>query len=103
MKSDKSLTSRQIIAALQKHQDALRRYKVRKIGLFGSYGTGRQTPKSDVDFLVEFDDPTFDNFMGLCEYLEKLLRRKVDLITNGSLSPYIQSYVEKEIQWHDVR
>src|SRR5947209_8475871 len=102
MKSRKSLTAQEIISTLQKHQEVLKQYKVRKIGLFGSYATGRQTLKSDIDFLVEFDEPTFDNFMGLCEYLEKLLHHKVDLITNGNLSPYIQPRVDKEVQWHVV-
>ena len=103
MTSNESLTASQIITALRKQQDALKRYKVTKIGLFGSYATGRQTRQSDIDFLVEFEEPTFDNFMGLCEYLENLFGRKVDLITNGSLSRYIQPYVEKEIEWHDVQ
>jgi predicted nucleotidyltransferase len=37
--------------------------------------------------------------MDLVFYLEDLFGRKVELITNGSLSPYIQPYVEKEVKW----
>ena len=102
MKSRKSLTASQILTTLKKNHDALKKYKVKKIGLFGSYASGRQTAKSDIDFLVEFDEPTFDNFMGLCEHLEELLHHKVDLITNGNLSPYIQPLVDKEVKWHVV-
>ena len=59
----------------------LRRYSVRRIGLFGSYAKGHQRAASDIDLLVEFDKPSFDNFMNLAEHLEKLLGRKVDVLT----------------------
>lgn len=98
----RTLTRAQIIKAIGKHNDVLRQYTVARLGLFGSYARNRQTKASDVDFLVEFTHPTFDNFMGLSKYLEKLLRKKVDLITNGSLSPYIKPYVDKEVVWHEV-
>jgi predicted nucleotidyltransferase len=39
--------------------------------------------------------------MELLFSLEKLLGKKVDLVTNGSLSPYIRPYVEKEIKWYE--
>jgi predicted nucleotidyltransferase len=102
MQKKNTLTGRRILAVLQHRQDALRKYKVRRIGLFGSYSTGRQRRGSDLDFLVEFEEPTFDNFMGLANYLEGLFRKKVDLITDGNLSPHIQPYVEKQIKWHEV-
>ena len=81
MKMKKTLTRRQIFSLLQKNQDTLQKYAVKRIGLFGSYAIGNQTPKSDIDFIVEFEKPTFDNFMGLCFYLEKLFRKKVDVLT----------------------
>ncbi|MGH9785865.1 MAG: nucleotidyltransferase family protein [Terriglobia bacterium] len=59
----------------------LQRYQVKRIGLFGSHATGRQRNRSDVDFLVEFEQSTFDNFMGLHDSLRKLFRRKIDLLT----------------------
>ena len=60
--------------------------------------------------MVEFELSRFgENFKGLYEafinlsnYLENLFGRKVELITNGSLSPYIQPYVEKEIKWYET-
>jgi predicted nucleotidyltransferase len=53
----------------------LKRFSVRRIGLFGSYARGQQTAQSDIDFIVEFDRPTYDNFYNLCVYLEKLFKR----------------------------
>lgn len=106
----KKLTDREIIQALRGHSDILRKYKVKRIGLFGSYVRREQKKESDIDFLVEFDmskydenfKGLFDNFMDLTFYLEDLFGKKVELITNGSLSPYIQPYVEKEVRWYET-
>jgi len=98
----KRLTDREIIKTLREHSDILRKYKVKKIGLFGSFVRGEQEENSDIDFLVEFEEPTFDNFMDLAFYLEDLFGRKVELITDGSLSPYLQPYVEKEVRWYET-
>ncbi|MCI0562327.1 MAG: nucleotidyltransferase domain-containing protein [Nitrososphaera sp.] len=81
MATRKALTRAQILKAIQKNNDVLKKCKVRRIGLFGSYAAGRPTKKSDIDFLVEFDEPTFDNFMRLSNYLEKLFRKKVEILT----------------------
>jgi predicted nucleotidyltransferase len=43
---------------------------------------------------VEFEEASFDNFMELAFSLEDMFRKKVELMTNGNFSPYIQSYVE---------
>jgi predicted nucleotidyltransferase len=56
---------------------------------------------SDIDLLVEFETPSFDNFMDLTFSLEEIFQRKVDLITSRSLSPYIKPYVDKEIHWYE--
>ena len=77
----KHLTSKAIISRLHANNDALKAFSVRKIGLFGSYAAGRQTQKSDLDFVVEFDEPTFDHYMGLIDFLEKLFGKKVDVLT----------------------
>lgn len=81
MKNKKTLSRREILGLLQQHHDALNKYKVKKIGLFGSYAVGKQHKSSDLDFLVEFEEPTFDNFINLVDYLEKLFGRKVDILT----------------------
>lgn len=96
------MTDKDIMNLLREHNDILKKYKVRRIGLFGSYVRGEQRKYSDIDFLVEFEEPTFDNFMDLIFSLEGLLGRKVELITNGNLSPYIKPYVEKEVKWYEA-
>ncbi len=98
----KETVDTEIIGLLEKHKNILRKFKVKKIGLFGSFARGEQKRHSDIDFIVEFYEPTFDNFMDLLFSLEKLFNRKVELITNGSLSPYLQPLVAKEIKWYEV-
>ena len=85
MKATKSLTARRILALLREHADDFRKYQVKRIGLFGSYASGRQRERSDIDLLVEFEHPTFDNFMSLTDHLERLLGRRVDVLTPGGL------------------
>ncbi len=99
----KRLTDKEITKALREHNDILEKYQVKRIGLFGSYVRGEQKEDSDIDFLVEFEKPDFDNFMDLAFYLEDLLGKRVELITNGSLSPYIQPYVEKKVKWYEAK
>jgi uncharacterized protein len=101
-KKKQELTDELIFSILQKHTYVLKKLSVRKIGLFGSFVRGKQKRRSDIDFLVEFEEPTFDNFMDLVFSLEKHLGKKVDLVTKGSLIPYIRPYVEKEVKWYEV-
>lgn len=101
-RNKKELTEQAIFSILREHSNILKKITVKKIGLFGSYVRGDQKRRSDVDFLVVFEQPTFDNFMELVFSLEKYLGKKVDLVTEGSLSPYLRPYVEKEVKWHEV-
>ena len=54
---------------------------------------------SDIDILVEFEKPTYDNFIDLVFFLEELIGKKVDLVTSKGLSPYLSSVVRKEVIW----
>lgn len=76
-----NLTRALILQTLRHEQAALRRYSVKRIGLFGSYARDEQKRRSDIDFLVEFEKPTYDNFYRLIEYLEKVFGRKVEVLT----------------------
>jgi predicted nucleotidyltransferase len=84
-------------------QEIKKRFHVKRIGLFGSFARGDEKETSDVDIMVEFEVPTFDNFMKLSFFLEDLFARRVELVTPDSLSPYIASYVKKEVVWADQR
>ena len=70
---------------LRKQREALKQLGVKKIGLFGSYAKGSETKRSDIDFVVEFDAPSFDGFVALVEFLEGLFGRKVDVPTRAGV------------------
>ena len=88
------------IQRLQAAGQQLAELGVTGIGLFGSFVTGRQTPASDVDILVEFspDQHAFDNFMELSFFLEDLLGRKVEVVTPEALSPHIGPHILREVE-----
>lgn len=76
-----------------------KKYRVKYLHVFGSLLSARFNDNSDVDFLVSFEDLDFgdyaDAYFGLVEDLEKLLGRKVDLITEKSLrNPYFIQSIE---------
>ena len=81
------------------NRKALRKYGVKRIGLFGSYVRGTPTAASDIDFLVELERLTFRDYMGLALFLEDLFKKDVDLLTPTSIKPGIKPYVEREIEY----
>ena len=91
-----------VIDILRSHEEEIKeRFAVRRIGLFGSFVRGEETKESDIDILVEFEDPTFRNFMNLAFFLEDLFCRRVELLTLEGISHRIRPYVEKEVVWAD--
>jgi len=73
---------KEILEILRKKLPYLKEhYGVKRIGLFGSYSKELQRPESDIDLIVEFDKPIGLKFIELCDYLEELLGKKVDLLT----------------------
>ena len=73
-----------------------RRYYVRELSLFGSAARGEMRPDSDIDLLVEFlpnAEVGLVEHAGLMLDLEKLLGRKVDLVSKNALNPRIRPYV----------
>ena len=71
--------------------DYFKTQPVRKAWLFGSFARGEETPDSDIDILVEYDENarisllTISHMMG---DLEKSTGRRIDLIENGCLLPF---------------
>jgi len=71
----------------------------KKVAVFGSYARGENKEGSDLDLLVEFSDGiTLLDIIGVEQDLSGILGVKVDLVTEGALSPYIRPYVEKDLK-----
>lgn len=94
-KNNKKLNVKEIVVTLNDNKEEIDMYSVKKLGVFGSYAKGKQNGKSDIDFLVSFNRTNFDNYMGLKLFLEKLFKRKVDLVVERTLKPDFK-YVRKE-------
>ncbi len=81
---------------------ACEKFAVRKLDVFGSLARGDAGPKSDVDLLVEFNEPSDDlskRFFGLLHYLEDSLGTRVDLLTSSRLrNPYFRQKALRERQ-----
>ncbi len=86
------------LSLLTEHKAELaRRFGVTRLALFGSVARGTATDDSDVDVLVAFDGPaSSDRYFGVQFYLEDLLGRSVDLVTDKALRDRLRPYVERD-------
>jgi len=73
------------------------KYHVNSIGLFGSIVRTDFTPESDIDIVVDFSQPIGIEFIDLAEELEKLLDRKVDLVSKAGIRPQYYRAIEPDI------
>jgi len=89
---------RRTIELLARSMPELRtRFGVTRLALFGSMVRDTATSDSDVDVLVSFDGPaTSARYFGVQFYLEDLLGRPVDLVTERALRPELRPAIERE-------
>ncbi len=99
MENQAILNKRLIKQTLLENRETLRKYRVKRIGLFGSYARETATAESDIDLLVELERLTFDDYMGLAVFLEDLFKKDIDLVTPTSIKPGYKPYIEKEIEY----
>ncbi|MDO9516904.1 MAG: nucleotidyltransferase family protein [Methanosarcinaceae archaeon] len=92
-------TTESIKETLVEHRSELKKlFNVQEIGLFGSYVRDQQNESSDVDILVEFDEPVgLISFVGLKNYLSDFLGIEVDLVMKNALRPRIGKRILKEV------
>lgn len=82
----------------QNKKDLAEKYKVKEIGLFGSYIRGEQGKSSDVDILVEFEEvPDLFKFIELERHLEGILGLKVDLVRKEALRKELKERILAEV------
>lgn len=86
----------EVLSLLDKNRDRLRKLKVRRLGLFGSCARGEATASSDLDFVVDFTEKSFDAYMDLKAFLEDLFQCRVDLVTVSSIKPRLQPIIQRE-------
>jgi uncharacterized protein len=90
-------TSRdEILRILERNREAIRGFGVQSLALFGSAARNESGAGSDLDFLVVFDQSSFDAYMDLKTFLEMLFGRRVDLVTERALKPRLRDAVLAE-------
>lgn len=92
------MNASRIVQLLAKHKGYLTgRFGVTGMAVFGSVTRGDTHADSDVDILVSFDGPaTSERYFGVQFYLEDLLGRPVDLVTDKALRAKLRPYIERE-------
>ena len=89
---------KEAIGTLQRLKPYLqRKYAVKRVGLFGSTARGTQTESSDVDILVEFEQPVGIEFVDLSFLLEKEFDKKVDVVSLKGIKDKYLKEIEKDI------
>ncbi len=89
----------EIKKTLKKHKaEVVRDYKVKEIGIFGSVVRGEQKKRSDIDILVEYSElPDLLKLIELENKLQKLLKKKVDLIEKSGIRSELRDKILKEV------
>jgi hypothetical protein len=89
-------TAQEILNIIELHRDAIKRFGVRRLGLFGSHARGEGKESSDLDFVVDFERKTFDNYMDLKDFLENLFKCPIDLVMVDAIKPRLKPIILNE-------
>ena len=85
-------------------QEVCKKYNIKSLAVFGSYARGDNAPASDIDLLVDFgDSKSLLELVDIENTLSDFMGRKVDLLTEGAISPYLIDKIKKELKplYHD--
>lgn len=94
------ITKSEIIDTLKKIKPFLsQEYAVKEIGLFGSFSDNSFTDESDIDILVELENPIGWKFFTLEKYLENIFNRKIDLVTPNALKEPMKEQIFSQIMY----
>lgn len=100
MKKNKKINDKELEIIKEKIIRILKKHKIKKAGIFGSYARGEQKKNSDVDILIEpAKGMGLLDLSGIKIELEDNLKKKVDVITYRYVHPYIKkSVLENELR-----
>lgn len=91
------MNAQMISQRLQEYQADLEQLGVASLAIFGSAARGEAGSESDVDLLIEFSRPVgLFHFLEVKEFLERVLGRRVDLVTKAALKPQLREVILEE-------
>jgi uncharacterized protein len=93
-----TMRRKEVLALVQAHRSSLIELGVKSLDLFGSVARDEAQPSSDVDFLVEFNQPAgLFQLLQVKHYLEDILEHPVDLGTRTALREHLREPVLKDL------
>ncbi|MDD3052575.1 MAG: nucleotidyltransferase domain-containing protein [Candidatus Cloacimonetes bacterium] len=94
----KEISMNEIITLLRAFKnDNKERYRIEKLGLFGSYVKGNYSYDSDVDIVIETNTVDLFKLVHLKEELEKFLNKKVDIVRyRKRMNSYLKQHIDEE-------
>jgi predicted nucleotidyltransferase len=90
------MSKQDILESLSANEAKIKSFGVRSLSLFGSSARGEETTQSDLDFIVEFHNKSFDSYMDLKLFLEDLFGRPVDLVLADGIKPRLRAAILRE-------
>lgn len=89
----------EVLEELSRHAATLRGFGVRRLGLIGSTVRNEARPDSDLDFVVDMADKSYDAYCDTKEFLEEHFGRGVDLAMVRAIKPWWKPYLMQDIQY----
>src|ERR1700690_4248306 len=86
---------------LETHKDIIKKFGIKRIGIFGSVARNEERPDSDIDLLLDFEpgEKTYRNFYNSSSFLESLFSRPIDVTTPQAINSRLNKYIDKDITY----
>ena len=78
-------------------EQLISKYHLKSIGIFGSFTREDFTEDSDIDILIDYEQPLGIEFIDLADELERILKRKVDLVSQNGVKPKYLKEIQKDL------
>jgi len=99
------MKKREVIKLLRDNMDEIKKFGVKRIGIFGSVTRNEADEESDVDLVVEFERERggMKDFVGLIDFLENLFGKEVDVLTPEGIESIriksVRERIKKELEY----
>lgn len=95
------MTRSEILKILKQYKkENSEKYGINNLGIFGSYSRDLTTDDSDIDIVIETQEPDMYKLVHIKEELEKLFNKSIDIILNREkMNPYLKKRIEKDAQY----
>ena len=93
------MTLEEVLKKIERNKEAIKAFGVKKLGVFGSVVRGEATEESDIDLVVEFSKrKSLLTVVALERQLSSALGRKVDVLTQAAISPYLRDRIMSDLR-----